>query len=223
MKLVCISDTHNQHGQLHLPAGDVLVCAGDVSNKGTQEELTDFLTWFAAQPHRYKILVGGNHDVALQGRDRFVAPGVLCLEDAEAMIDGVRFYGAPWRPRPIWKMVGLDLDASRGRHSAFGVYENEIAEKWAAIPVGIDVLITHVPPIDILDQSWDKQAQRHIHLGCPALFARVQAVKPRYHIFGHIHDFNDSFLFDGVSYHNVSICDPDYAVTRTATIIEVSP
>lgn len=221
MKLVCISDTHNQHTQLQLPAGDVLVCAGDVSSRGTQEELRDFLTWFADQPHRHKILVGGNHDAALQGRKRFVAPGVLYLEDAGAVIEGVRFFGAPWRPRPAWKMLDAPTK-SFGRRSAFGVFDQEIAQKWAAIPDGIDVLITHVPPIGILDRSWEKQEQRHIHLGCPALFARVQVVKPRYHIFGHIHDINGNIVSDGVSYHNVSICDPDYAVSRSATVIEVS-
>ena len=48
MRLVCISDTHAlHHNMLHeLPKGDVLIHAGDISNKGGQRDVTDFINWF---------------------------------------------------------------------------------------------------------------------------------------------------------------------------------
>jgi hypothetical protein len=60
---VCISDTHNQHGKMQdLPAGDVLIHAGDFTMTGTLVEVEEFLKWFAAQPFQHKILIAGNHE-----------------------------------------------------------------------------------------------------------------------------------------------------------------
>lgn len=38
MQFTTISDTHGLHHQLQLPGGDLLIHAGDVCNRGTQEE-----------------------------------------------------------------------------------------------------------------------------------------------------------------------------------------
>jgi hypothetical protein len=45
------------------------------------------------------------------------------------------------------------------------------------IPLDTDVLITHTPPMH----------HRDIRLGCAGLLAEVWRVKPKVHIFGHIH------------------------------------
>lgn len=55
--VVCISDTHNL--QRDLPAGDILLHAGDLTQKGTFQELQDQINWLDKQPHRYKIVIGG--------------------------------------------------------------------------------------------------------------------------------------------------------------------
>ena len=39
MKIVCISDTHNLHRGLDLPAGDILIHAGDFTKFGELEHL----------------------------------------------------------------------------------------------------------------------------------------------------------------------------------------
>jgi len=49
------------------------------------------------------------------------------------------------------------------------------------IPPDTDVLITHQPPYDILDLSDE------IHYGDPFLLQRMMQVRPRLHLFGHIH------------------------------------
>lgn len=51
----------------------------------------------------------------------------------------------------------------------------------AKIPVDTDVLITHNPPINILDFN------DNIHYGSPELLTKVNEVNPHFHLFGHIH------------------------------------
>ncbi|RMD42826.1 hypothetical protein DV735_g2249, partial [Chaetothyriales sp. CBS 134920] len=63
IRIVCVSDTHNQRPEI--PPRDVLIHAGDLSDNGSFEEVQAGLDWLAAQPHRHKILVAGNHDVLL--------------------------------------------------------------------------------------------------------------------------------------------------------------
>lgn len=57
-------------------------------------------------------------------------------------------------------------------------------DQWDQIPTGVDVLVTHGPPIGHGDlcESGDRA-------GCVQLLQTVQErVRPKYHIFGHIHE-----------------------------------
>ena len=45
MKFIIISDTHGQHKNLTLPKGDVIIHAGDISQRGKESEIFDFLNW----------------------------------------------------------------------------------------------------------------------------------------------------------------------------------
>ena len=52
IRLVCIADTHNtHHAQPHLPQGDILIHAGDLTQSGTDRELDDALAWLNSLPH----------------------------------------------------------------------------------------------------------------------------------------------------------------------------
>jgi len=65
--VVCISDTHNSHASLPpLPAGDILIHAGDLSQSGSPEEVSAALDWMAAQPHLHKFLIAATHDRCLE-------------------------------------------------------------------------------------------------------------------------------------------------------------
>jgi 3',5'-cyclic AMP phosphodiesterase CpdA len=71
MKIVCISDTHELHRELDVPAGDLLIHAGDFSfaqNSALRVALRDFNGWLGELRHHYKVVVPGNHDVLLAGR-----------------------------------------------------------------------------------------------------------------------------------------------------------
>ena len=56
-RIVCISDTHNQTSKL--PAGDVLIHAGDLTNQGSYSELKKTVNWLEKADFEAKIVVAG--------------------------------------------------------------------------------------------------------------------------------------------------------------------
>lgn len=54
---------------------------------------------------------------------------------------------------------------------------------WDAIPSDVDLLVTHGPPYGILDVN-----SEHKHSGSQDLRGKVLKIKPKYHVFGHIHE-----------------------------------
>ena len=54
---------------------------------------------------------------------------------------------------------------------------------YATIPNGIDILVTHGPPYGILDREPGSNHRQ----GCPVLLEAVKRVRPRLHVFGHVH------------------------------------
>ena len=61
-RLIFLSDTHNQHENIEIPDGDFIIHCGDISGRGYRSEVESFLDWFSALPHKYKIMIPGNHD-----------------------------------------------------------------------------------------------------------------------------------------------------------------
>ncbi|CAJ1447199.1 unnamed protein product [Effrenium voratum] len=173
MRVVVVSDTHNQHQELEVPEGDLLIHCGDMTNRGSAPELAEVNRWFENLPHLHKVAICGNMDQRLESqtkekRAKFL-PSVMYLEDDAVEIDGLRIYGSPYTP----KFCGaFQLDG-----------EQAASEKWSAIPEDLDILITHGPPAKVLDC-----VGRGIHAGCPELLKRVERAQPRFHFFGHIHE-----------------------------------
>jgi len=186
MRLVCISDTHNRHRELSVPEGDLLVHAGDATRKGTLPEIEDFLAWLWEQPHRHKVFVAGNHDflcdqvpdafqLGVRGLPLILPPGVTYLRDSQAEFDGLRVYGSPWQSdAPDWAFW-----LPRGSEA--------MAKRRAQVPDGLDLLVTHAPPLGIHDLGTATQGYEDAHFGCPMLLEAVGRVKPRVHVFGHTH------------------------------------
>jgi Icc-related predicted phosphoesterase len=91
-----------------------------------------------------------------------------------------------------------------------------LREKWALIPEGTDVLITHGPPFGILD--WTARGER---VGCEDLLEAVRRVKPRLHVFGHIHEGYGEHEQDGTRFVNASICTEAYQPTNAPIVVDV--
>ena len=58
---MCISDTHNAspRGAFKLPAGDVLIHAGDLTNQGSYSELEKTVKWLDEADFEIKIVIAG--------------------------------------------------------------------------------------------------------------------------------------------------------------------
>lgn len=212
MRLVCISDTHNSHKGLRLPEGDILIHAGDATSQGLTLETERFLGWFSAQPHRYKIFVAGNHDWLFQRHPEMAAqllaahPDITYLQDSGIEIEGVKFWGSPWQP---W-FHDWAFNLPRGGSA--------IREIWNKIPISTEVLITHGPPHGILDQ-----VRGGTHLGCEELKLRLAAVRPRVHVFGHIHDAYGVARSNTAVYVNGCSCDENYRPTHRPIVLDLNP
>lgn len=61
-RFVCISDTHNNSpitGAFKLPKGDVLIHAGDMTQRGSYAELRKTLDWIEQSDFEVKIVIAG--------------------------------------------------------------------------------------------------------------------------------------------------------------------
>jgi Icc-related predicted phosphoesterase len=210
MKIVCISDTHNCNENIAVPDGDILIHAGDATTVGNVEQITAFNQWFANLPHKYKVFIAGNHDWLFETDNNFARSlldkSIVYLQDSSVEIEGLKIYGSPWQPR----FYDWAFNLNRGA---------ELAEKWKLIPNDTDILITHGPPFGILDEVPRKYFVENT--GCEELRKVVERVKPKLHVFGHIHcGYGQTEQF-GVKLVNASTCDEEYNPTQPPIIIEV--
>lgn len=208
MRIVAVADTHTFHDELAVPDGDVFVHAGDMCRAGDLDELAVVARWLRALPHRTKIVVAGNHDGAFQtdraGAIDALGAGIIYLQDSGVVVDGLRFWGSPWQPAYNDWAFNLPRGAP-------------LAEKWALIPDAIDVLITHGPPAG----NGDKSSVGGLYAsraGCADLAKRVRQVRPRLHLFGHIHQDGGVTRDDGIVFANCTTWECD----RAPTVIDIT-
>lgn len=201
--IVAIGDTHGFHRAITVPPGDILIHAGDASRHGEIEELDDLNAWLGSLPHPHKILVAGNHDFCFE-RDpdacRARLDNCLYLQDQAATVMGLRFYGSPWQPR----FFDWAFNLPRGP---------ELRAKWERIPADTDVLITHGPPHGYGDRTFSGQ-----QVGCADLLAAVERVRPRLHVFGHIHEDAGISRSAHTTFINASICTQDFRPLQPARL-----
>jgi Icc-related predicted phosphoesterase len=213
VRLVIISDTHN-YNLTSLPAGDILVHCGDFTLKGSSKETQAFCDWLEAQPFQHKVVIAGNHDMGLEFRntDEINAAyerlkGIcVILENSGTELCGLRFWGSPQTPY-----------ISKKRRMGFQDSSENLKPFWDQIPEGIDVLVTHGPP-----KGYGDRILLGLNVGCPLLMDRVKNVKPRYHLFGHIHEAYGTYEGeDGRIYVNASICNVLYNPIHPPVVVDV--
>ena len=184
IRVVCISDTHLKKPH-HIPDGDVLIHAGDLTNAGTPSEIQGQIDWLNSLPHTHKVAIAGNHDTYLDprarstldaadretsglrwGSVRYLQHSSTLLEFAHHRKRKLRIYGAP------------QLPACGGPEHAFQYSRG--TDAWSeTVPLDTDVLITHTPP--------KHHADLPVGLGCEFLLQEVWHVQPILHVFGHVH------------------------------------
>ena len=156
-RVLCISDTHLVHGQMHLPCEGVhlLVHAGDIMTESLLRHVSDgepknsgvalfeaFAQWLCAVPIPFKVLIAGNHDGTLEamGAERVrevlskhpSGGGVAYLVHQTASVGRVKVFGSPFGR---W-----------GSHNnAFSAEKKHNLHQ--ALEANTHVVVTHSPPV----------------------------------------------------------------------------
>jgi predicted phosphodiesterase len=207
MRIVLLSDTHNQHADVVLPPGDLLIHAGDFSGRGRLEEVQAFLGWYGRQPHRHKVLIAGNHDFLAERQpalfQSIIPENVIYLNDSGCEIEGFRIWGSPVQP---W-FYDWAFNRQRG---------TDIARHWDLIPADTDILITHGPAHGILDR-----VEKGPHVGCEELIQRIHAIQPLLHVCGHIHEAHGDVQVGKTRFVNASVLDLGYKMVWEPTVVDL--
>ncbi len=213
MKITFISDLHRKHLEIEndLSSGDLLICSGDMTSRGSLSEIETFMKWFdKLDQYNHKVFISGNHDWGFQRNPKSIDEmlinykNITYLEDSIVEIEGVKIWGSPWQP------FFCDWAFNLFRMSP------QLKSKWDLMPEDIDILITHGPPFGYLDTV----ENRTEHLGCELLMNRIEQVKPKINCFGHIHSGN-GYVFNGETHFiNSSVLNENYIYQYPPLTIE---
>jgi Icc-related predicted phosphoesterase len=199
MKILLVSDTHNHHPQIYEEDLDFLIHVGDSTNTGSRREFEHFAEWWESVNAKHRLYIPGNHEVFYfrelreKGRDAvkdWLPSDVKVLINEAVELEGLKFYGSP-NTAPIFKDK---------LYWAWEEFDAEREKIFNGIPTDLDFLLTHTPPFGVLDQVPGDGS-----VGCKFLKEIVERVKPRYHIFGHIHEQGGNEVeINGTTYINVA-------------------
>jgi Icc-related predicted phosphoesterase len=206
MRVGMISDTHGHFPEVE-PC-DLFLIAGDMAN-GFLYELNEtvgwydrfFRAWIKSIPAERVIYVAGNHDFAFEKErhkmENLYLPGTY-LEDQGTGFKGYKIWGSPWQPRfGNW---------------AFNADEDELYRRFDWIPLDTEILITHGPPLNILDKTMDHPVYGEgKHVGSKALLEKTWKLpKLKIHVFGHIHPARGRSEIAECHYVNATHVDYNY-------------
>ena len=92
---------------------------------------------------------------------------------------------------------------------------------WARIPERTDVVVTHVPPLGLMDLGPVDPDGVQRRRGCSALLARLRQVRPRLHLFGHNHHETGLRVVEGTTHVNAALLDDEYRLVRPPVVLEL--
>jgi Icc-related predicted phosphoesterase len=208
LTIVAISDTHCAHYKLSIPSCDILIHAGDESYAGKQSEVEDFARWFDRQLAKHLVWIPGNHSVGFERQypgsrswvERF-SPRTHILMHSSVELEGIKIWGSPVTP---WF-----------HDWAFNVHRGPLLRSiWNGIPPDTNIVVTHGPPIGRRDRT-----SGGLNVGCEDLGEVIETIKPKYHIFGHIHEGYGVESAFGTTYVNASIMDLRYNPVNSPIVL----
>lgn len=217
IKVVALSDLHGTlPPSRNFPKCDLVLIGGDIFGPhGILDQSIwlhkEFTPWLENLPAEKIIGVAGNHDFIWEEAPHLVPkmPWTY-LQDSECTYKGWKIYGTPWQPRFYdW---------------AFNMDEPDLKERWKLISDDTDILVTHGPPYsfgDTVSRLHGKETDPHV--GSPSLLERINVVRPKLSIFGHIHPGFGVFNHEGMTLANVSIVDERYIWTHQPTEFVLDP
>lgn len=216
MKILCMSDTHSKHLEIQQSfisnldnEISMVIHSGDISMRGSKQEVIGFLNWFSKLNFKYKILIAGNHDFFFERPKEeidevlSIFPDIIYLNDSGVEIEGFKIWGSPVQP---WFY-----------NWAFNRRETEIKNHWNMIPLDTEILITHGPIYDYLDKNADGK-----NTGCIHLLEKVTRLSElKLHVCGHIHEAYGRIENDQTTFVNASLLNLRYMMTNEPIIVEI--
>lgn len=222
MRISIISDTHQKHNQISkdLIGGDLILHGGDFMTSGySVTEAEQFFKWYELRGYDNCVFIAGNHDRIMQDEPEMMRglltgyKGIDYLEDETLEIESfegpmVKVYGSPWQPEFYNWAYNLPRNGE------------ELKSRWDAIPDDTDILITHGPAWGILD---DVEGRRGQHLGCELLRERIDVIRPKIHICGHIHSGHGYHYNGHTHFFNASVLNERYTYGHLPFNFEWNP
>jgi Icc-related predicted phosphoesterase len=218
MRLILISDTHNQHKALTIPGCDILIHAGDFTSRGEENRTIEFLEWFEAQKQcKNRVYVAGNHDFMCE-RDpaKFLnlhekyAPTCVYLEDQSIVVEGYKIHGSPISP---WFM-----DWAFNRHRGA-----DIQKHWDLIPGDTEILVTHGPVLGYGDKLSQYGSEPGKNIGCADLLKTIDSRLKilRLVVTAHIHEGSGVYAHGDIIVVNASVLDERYRMKNPPRMIDL--
>jgi len=210
-KIATISDTHRHHveltADLEAVQADVLIHAGD-ADCTDEETTTTFLNWLNKVAKYFPggaLFTPGNHDtffkdVSVDEIEEILSPKVQLVINSTVEVCGVKIWMSPCSVLT----PGFD---------AFGFSEDVLDKVWSQIPLDTDVLVTHTPPKGIRDK-W---------LGSMGLMDTVKKIKPKVHIFGHIHEGYGYEVKGGTTFVNACSLGANDKELSVPLVVSIGP
>lgn len=209
MKLIFISDTHGLHNKFKIPDGDFIIHCGDVSSRGIESEIHSFAEWFSSLPHKYKIMIPGNHDFLFEknydvAKNMMDSRGIVCLIDSSIEIEGIKFWGSPITPY----FHNWAFNRFRG---------SSIEHHWNKMPEVVDILLTHGPPAYM--ENYLSLVLEGEDVGCEDLYKAINRVNPKISAFGHIHEGYGTHQGENTLFINCSLLDRRYSPVNKPIVV----
>jgi Icc-related predicted phosphoesterase len=218
MRIVCIADLQSQFNNIDLktmPQGDILLVAGDLTSWGSDQELMRYDEWLALLPYPRVITIAGNHDLGLEGRDaprtRKVFTHTEYLQDS-----GVDIPNEDWhtKRKDVIKIWGSPVNLTN-IPTVFKGFTSNTKTRLDKIPTDTDILITHGGPYGILDRLTSGQ-----NIGDPDILVKVGQLKPKLHLFGHIHEAYGWKKTKDTLFVNAAICNEYNEVANLPVVVD---
>lgn len=209
-----LSDTHNQHGKFKTGGGDILLHTGDFTLRGSDQEVQNFMLWMGQQNYKHKVAIPGNHDFSIESnylywKDEFEKRGIHLLNDSGVQLEGINIWGSPitpWFHSWAFNRARTEAEAT-ARH-------RWIKPHWDAIPDNTEILLTHGPPMGILDEVTRPNGTPYDppnKVGCEELLKRIEELNVSLHLFGHIHEGRGFQYCPKITFVNGSSLDRTYS------------
>lgn len=222
MKIVAISD---QHGFFpDIPECDLLIVSGDLCLDVFWEKegigrtkyiakyfpeyqyswwLKNWLAWRHKQPAKMCIATWGNHDFCGEIHPEYSDDTTIMTVDNELTYQGLRIWVSPW--------------SNNFMDWAFMKSPEEMKAHYAKIPEGIDILVSHQPPIETNTTIWDFGTNKRQDIGSKELAETIDRIKPKLVFCGHIHVAQGKYDRGTTTIYNTSVVNEQYKMVHEPT------